>query len=141
MFSMMYRCFTKTFTVVKSAVPVLDNWKFYSEELAKRSIGLVAVEDELIDRFWVAQLGRPPQPNTPINALPLEYAGLLSAVVAAGVCCLFDFCCFMTRGYCSQHSVAEQINFPKGVLSFIYLVNLILFKYRMFKRAITEIVI
>ncbi|KAL4232855.1 Xaa-Pro aminopeptidase 1 [Mactra antiquata] len=53
-----------------------STWKYYKEELAKSGIALVAIENELVDLFWSSGLGRPDQPNTPINALPLEFAGV-----------------------------------------------------------------
>lgn len=52
-----------------------EYWKYYAGTLAGSKIALVPVLDELIDKFWSAGLGRPPQPDTPINALPMVFAG------------------------------------------------------------------
>lgn len=51
-----------------------SDWKTYKEDLAKSGIGIVQMND-LIDYFWSTNNGRPHQPDTPINALPLQFAG------------------------------------------------------------------
>lgn len=48
-------------------------WKEMSEDLAKKSITMKSITPDLIDTIWTT--GRPAQPNTPINALPIKYAG------------------------------------------------------------------
>ena len=55
----------------------LDDWKYYAEKLAMDDIELKAVYPDLIDYFWTTGNGRPAQPNTPINALPMEFAGMI----------------------------------------------------------------
>ncbi|XP_046581780.1 xaa-Pro aminopeptidase ApepP-like [Haliotis rubra] len=58
------------------ASPFLMNartWKSYSEKFAKSGISMVEVDNDLVDQVWTS--GRPAQPNSPINALPMEYAG------------------------------------------------------------------
>ncbi|XP_046359221.2 xaa-Pro aminopeptidase 1-like [Haliotis rufescens] len=58
------------------ASPFLMNartWKSYSEKFAKSGIAMVEVANDLVDQIWTS--GRPAQPNTPINELPMEYAG------------------------------------------------------------------
>ncbi|XP_033740983.1 xaa-Pro aminopeptidase 1-like isoform X3 [Pecten maximus] len=48
-------------------------WTEMSEALGKKGVTLEGVNPDLIDQIWTT--GRPEQPNTPINALPLKYAG------------------------------------------------------------------
>lgn len=52
-----------------------SSWKYYNEELSKSGIYMDPVSEELIDRFWRSELGRPEQPNSAINVLPLEFSG------------------------------------------------------------------
>ncbi|XP_060590644.1 xaa-Pro aminopeptidase 2-like [Ruditapes philippinarum] len=52
-----------------------SDWKYYKEELLKSGIYMDPVPDELVDRFWSSGLGRPMQPNSPINMLPMQFAG------------------------------------------------------------------
>ncbi|XP_052277345.1 xaa-Pro aminopeptidase 1-like isoform X1 [Dreissena polymorpha] len=51
-------------------------WKTYSDDLKKAGLLLVPVENELIDTFWQTGNGRPPQPDTAINALQIQFAGV-----------------------------------------------------------------
>ncbi|XP_060069238.1 xaa-Pro aminopeptidase 1-like isoform X3 [Ylistrum balloti] len=48
-------------------------WDEMSKDLAKKGITLKGVTPDLIDQIWTS--GRPDQPNSPINALPLKYSG------------------------------------------------------------------
>ncbi|XP_021366771.1 xaa-Pro aminopeptidase 1-like isoform X1 [Mizuhopecten yessoensis] len=48
-------------------------WTEMSETLAKKGITVKGVTPDLIDEIWTT--GRPAEPNSPINALPLKYAG------------------------------------------------------------------
>ncbi|XP_069123793.1 xaa-Pro aminopeptidase 1-like isoform X1 [Argopecten irradians] len=48
-------------------------WTEMSTALDKKGITLRGVNPDLIDQIWTT--GRPAQPNSPINALPLKYAG------------------------------------------------------------------
>ncbi|XP_042203854.1 uncharacterized protein LOC121853643 isoform X2 [Homarus americanus] len=51
-----------------------DTWKFYSEELAKSDIELVAEETNLVDLVWPAE-ERPPYSQDPIYIHELQFAG------------------------------------------------------------------
>lgn len=53
---------------------VLANWQTYVDELKASNLTIKAVPNELVDRMWTT--GRPAQPNTDINALPIEFAGI-----------------------------------------------------------------
>ncbi|XP_052239123.1 xaa-Pro aminopeptidase 1-like isoform X2 [Dreissena polymorpha] len=51
-------------------------WKTYSDDLRKAGLALEPIDNELIDEFWQTANGRPSQPDTPINALPIQFAGV-----------------------------------------------------------------
>ena len=40
------------------------------------NIHMKPVIRDLVDRIWNGTNGRPEQPNTPINALPLQFSGI-----------------------------------------------------------------
>ena len=46
-----------------------------AKTLNKNRITLKKVDNELIDQIWNSNNGRPAQPSTDINALPLQFAG------------------------------------------------------------------
>ena len=74
-------CYPNHVVIFPTFIPSLvvsGQWKFYSMELAKHGIHMVPIEEELVDKFWTGRLGRPPRPNSPINALPLKYTGITS---------------------------------------------------------------
>jgi peroxiredoxin len=56
-------------------INISADWKYYHDELAKGGINMVSVNDELVDKIWTSSQGRPNQPSTPINVLPLQFSG------------------------------------------------------------------
>ncbi|XP_052807402.1 xaa-Pro aminopeptidase 1-like isoform X1 [Mya arenaria] len=51
-----------------------SSWKANEEALQAAGIDMKAVSNELIDALW--NNDRPAQPNSPINALPIQFAGV-----------------------------------------------------------------
>ena len=50
-------------------------WNTYEIALRAAGLNIKPIQNELVDRLWTQVEGRPEQPNTDINALPLEFAG------------------------------------------------------------------
>lgn len=49
------------------------SWTNMNDELAEHNIQLKGITPDLIDSIWTT--GRPPQPNSNINVLPLQFSG------------------------------------------------------------------
>ncbi|XP_041355020.1 xaa-Pro aminopeptidase 1-like [Gigantopelta aegis] len=50
-----------------------SKWKTTSDQLSEGGVTLVEKNPDLVDDIWTS--GRPPAPSSPINALPINYAG------------------------------------------------------------------
>ena len=55
-------------------------WQNMESTLKEGSVNLTQITDDLIDQIWTT--GRPAQPNSTINALPMEYAGDTSSFLS-----------------------------------------------------------
>ena len=55
---------------------IQGSWRYMEEDLNKTNIQMKPILPDLVDRIWNSTNGRPEQPNTPINALPLRFAGI-----------------------------------------------------------------
>ncbi|XP_048766480.2 xaa-Pro aminopeptidase 1-like isoform X2 [Ostrea edulis] len=58
------------------AYPFLINsgsWRNYEKSLSKKNITMTTTTEDLVGKIWT--VGRPAEPNSPINALPLKFAG------------------------------------------------------------------
>lgn len=58
------------------AYPFLINsgsWMSYDTALSKENITMTSTDEDLVGKIWTT--GRPEEPNSPINALPMKFAG------------------------------------------------------------------
>ncbi|KAJ8315800.1 hypothetical protein KUTeg_007950 [Tegillarca granosa] len=52
-----------------------DSWVSRNTSLAEKGIEFKEIQNELIDLVWTSANGRPAQPSSVINALPIEFSG------------------------------------------------------------------
>ncbi|KAJ8314761.1 hypothetical protein KUTeg_006911 [Tegillarca granosa] len=52
-----------------------NKWKKMNEKFEKGNVTFKAVINELVDTIWSTENGRPKQPSSTINALPMKFAG------------------------------------------------------------------
>lgn len=45
----------------------------YDTALSKENITMTSTDEDLVGKIWTT--GRPKEPNSPINALPMKFAG------------------------------------------------------------------
>lgn len=50
----------------------------YNTALSKESITLTPTTEDLVGKIWTT--GRPKEPDSPINALPMKFAGRISSL-------------------------------------------------------------
>uniref|UniRef100_K1QTG3 Xaa-Pro aminopeptidase 1 n=1 Tax=Magallana gigas TaxID=29159 RepID=K1QTG3_MAGGI len=50
-----------------------NSWTLYEEELSKNNMKMIKTNEDLVGKIWTT--GRPPFPNSPINALPYKFSG------------------------------------------------------------------
>lgn len=56
-----------------SIMDILGSWRNYEKSLSKKNITMTTTTEDLVGKIWT--VGRPAEPNSPINALPLKFAG------------------------------------------------------------------
>lgn len=49
------------------------SWTDYEEDISEFNITMIKTNEDLVGKIW--KIGRPPFPNTPINALPYRFSG------------------------------------------------------------------
>jgi len=64
-----------TYAYVAIFISYIAAWNTYETALRAAGLNIKPIQNELVDRIWTQVEGRPEQPNTDINALPLEFAG------------------------------------------------------------------